>query len=54
MVVQHNLQAMNSNRMLGITQGTLSSWWVRIILSLLLCFFIVIQSVIASMKKKAK
>ena len=36
------------------TQGTLSSWWVRIILSLLLCFFIVIQSVIASMKKKNK
>ena len=36
------------------TQGTLSSWWVRIILSVLLCFFIVIQSVIASMKKKAK
>ena len=36
------------------TQGTLSSWWVRIILSLLLCFFIVIQSVIASMKKKSK
>ena len=25
MVVQHNLSAMNSNRMLGITQGTLSS-----------------------------
>ena len=24
MVVQHNLQAMNSNRMLGITQGSLS------------------------------
>ena len=24
MVVQHNLTAMNSNRMLGITQGTLS------------------------------
>jgi flagellin len=24
MVVQHNLQAMNSNRMLGLTQGTLS------------------------------
>ena len=36
------------------TQGTLSSWWVRIILSALLCFFIVIQSVIASMKKKNK
>ena len=27
------------------TQGTLSSWWTRIILSALLCFFIVIQSV---------
>ena len=25
MVVQHNLQAINANRMLGITQGTLSS-----------------------------
>ncbi|EOS52954.1 hypothetical protein C809_00365, partial [Lachnospiraceae bacterium MD335] len=24
MVVQHNLTAMNSNRMLGITQGSLS------------------------------
>ena len=36
------------------TQGTLSSWWVRIILSLLLCFFSVIQSVVASMKKKNK
>ena len=36
------------------TQGTLSSWWVRIILSALLCFFIVIQSVITSMKKKNK
>ena len=36
------------------TQGTLSSWWTRIILSALLCFFIVIQSVVASMKKKAK
>ena len=36
------------------TQGTLSSWWTRIILSALLCFFIVIQSVVASMKKKGK
>ena len=36
------------------TQGTLSSWWTRIILSVLLCFFIVIQSVVASMKKKGK
>lgn len=34
------------------TQGTLSSWWVRIVLSALLCFFIVLQSVFASMKKK--
>ena len=30
------------------TQGTLSSWWTRIILSALLCFFIVIQSVVVS------
>ena len=36
------------------TQGTLSSWWTRIILSALLCFFIVIQSVVASVKRKAK
>ncbi|WFR55037.1 sugar ABC transporter permease YjfF [Anaerocolumna sp. AGMB13025] len=36
------------------TQGTLSSWWVRITLSLLLCFFIVLQSVIISSKKKKK
>ena len=34
------------------TQGTLSSWWVRIVLSALLCFFIVLQSVFASLKKK--
>ncbi|HWP50325.1 MAG TPA: sugar ABC transporter permease YjfF [Clostridia bacterium] len=34
------------------TQGTLSSWWVRIVLSALLCFFIVLQSVISSRKKK--
>ena len=36
------------------TQGTLSSWWVRITLSALLCFFIVLQSVIAGIKKKNK
>lgn len=36
------------------TQGTLSSWWVRITLSALLCFFIVLQAVIAAMKKKNK
>jgi ribose/xylose/arabinose/galactoside ABC-type transport system permease subunit len=34
------------------TQGTLSSWWVRITLSALLCFFIVLQSIFASIKKK--
>ncbi len=34
------------------TQGTLSSWWVRIVLSALLCFFIVLQSIFASLKKK--
>lgn len=36
------------------TQGTLSSWWVRITLSALLCFFIVLQAVIAASKKKQK
>ena len=34
------------------TQGTLSSWWVRIALSVLLCFFIVLQSIFASLKRK--
>lgn len=34
------------------TQGTLSSWWVRIVLSALLCFFIVLQSIIGNVKKK--
>ena len=33
-------------------QGTLSSWWVRIVLSALLCFFIVLQAIFARMKKK--
>ena len=36
------------------TQGTLSSWWVRIALSALLCFFIVLQSIIVSRKRKAR
>jgi simple sugar transport system permease protein len=36
------------------TQGTLSSWWVRIALSALLCFFIVLQSIIVSRKRKSK
>lgn len=34
------------------TQGTLSSWWVRIVLSALLCFFIVLQSILVSGKRK--
>ena len=34
------------------TQGSLSSWWVRIVLSALLCFFIVLQSVFSNLKKK--
>ncbi|NLG05193.1 MAG: sugar ABC transporter permease YjfF [Clostridia bacterium] len=36
------------------TQGTLSSWWVRITLSALLCFFIVLQSIITSAKLKKR
>lgn len=36
------------------TQGTLNSWWVRITLSALLCFFIVLQSVLTSTKKNKK
>lgn len=34
------------------TQGTLSSWWVRIVLSALLCFFIILQAVLGNIKKK--
>ncbi len=34
------------------TQGTLSSWWVRITLSALLCFFIVLQALIARTKSR--
>ncbi|HIT89122.1 MAG TPA: sugar ABC transporter permease YjfF [Candidatus Merdenecus merdavium] len=34
------------------TQGKLSSWWIRIAISLLLCFFIVLQSILGSAKKK--
>ncbi|MDO5409657.1 MAG: sugar ABC transporter permease YjfF [Lachnospiraceae bacterium] len=33
-------------------QGTLSSWWTRITIAALLCFFIVLQSVLAMVKKK--
>ena len=35
-------------------QGTLSSWWVRITIAALLCFFIVLQSLIAAFKRKNK
>jgi len=34
------------------TQGTLSSWWVRISVAALLCFFIILQSIIGSKGKK--
>ena len=33
-------------------QGTLSSWWVRITIAALLCFFIVLQSLIAAPEEK--
>ncbi len=33
-------------------QGTLSSWWTKIVISVLLCFFIVLQSVLVSVKHK--
>ena len=36
------------------TQRTLSSWWVRIVLSALLCFFIVLQALFAKAKIKGK
>ena len=32
--------------------GTLSSWWNKIVLSALLCFFIVLQSIFAMIKEK--
>ena len=35
-------------------QGTLSSWWVRITIAALLCFFIVLQSLITALKRKKK
>ena len=35
-------------------EGTLSSWWNRIVLLALLCFFIVLQSVFAMIRAKRK
>lgn len=35
-------------------QGTLSSWWNKIVLSVILCFFIVLQSVFIIIKNKKK
>lgn len=35
-------------------QGTLSSWWTRITIAAMLCFFIVLQSVFAAAKEKNK
>ena len=34
--------------------GTLSSWWNKIVLSALLCFFIVLQSLFSALKEKKK
>lgn len=36
------------------TQGTLSSWWVRIVLSIMLYFFIVLQALIGSVGLNGK
>ena len=33
-------------------QGTLSSWWTRIVIALLLCFFVILQSVFKSIREK--
>ena len=33
-------------------QGTLSSWWTRITIAALLCFFLVLQSILTLLKKK--
>lgn len=33
-------------------QGTLSSWWTKIVIAVLLCFFIVLQSIIMNVKWK--
>ncbi|WP_439749820.1 ABC transporter permease subunit [Lactonifactor longoviformis] len=35
-------------------QGTLSSWWTKITIAALLCFFIILQSIFASAKAKKK
>ncbi|MCR5723586.1 MAG: sugar ABC transporter permease YjfF [Treponema sp.] len=35
-------------------QGTLSSWWNKIVLSIILCFFIVLQSVFVIIKNRKK
>lgn len=33
-------------------QGTLSSWWTKIVIAALLCFFIILQSIFAKLKVK--
>jgi simple sugar transport system permease protein len=35
-------------------QGTLSSWWTKIVIAVLLCFFIVLQSILTSIKGKKR
>lgn len=37
----------------AMIQGNLSSWWTRIIIAGLLCFFIVLQSILTMSKKKS-
>lgn len=35
-------------------QGSLSSWWTKIAIAALLCFFIILQSIFATLKSKGK
>lgn len=35
-------------------QGTLSSWWTKIVIAALLCFFIVLQSILGNSKRRKK
>lgn len=35
-------------------QGTLSSWWTKIVIAALLCFFIVLQSIFVAAKGKLR
>ena len=35
-------------------QGTLSSWWTKIVIAALLCFFIILQSIFMNVKWRKK